>query len=390
MKICLTMIVRNESHVIRRCIQSVLPLVDCICICDNGDNEDTALAFFDTLKEFGRFPIGPHIAPEDMLAQDIRVLYKHVPWVNFGFNRTQAFREAEAGLGLTSEDFHLVLDADDVLEYNSDPHFPDQRHFYYWTNLSTGLPLQGQTRMPIHLQRHLAYTLMVRHREYHHRRPHLFAADGGWEYRGRVHEAAHRIDGSNCVPAPLSHPVYHVVGGGARSLVEAKQKFLADATSCREDLRDDPENSRAAFYLAQSLRDGGEIRESIKAYLHRAKMGGWQQEVYISLLQAGRLYTLSDGYALNSEQNLLKAHLVDPARAEAAYELALLNIKALDVLKGTISEGSVALAAYSWAMIAANCPAPAAGALFPEPAIWEASRRLAEELRERIGLLCRE
>ena len=40
-KICLTMIVRNESHIIERCLNSVKGIVDCVAICDTGSTDNT-------------------------------------------------------------------------------------------------------------------------------------------------------------------------------------------------------------------------------------------------------------------------------------------------------------------------------------------------------------
>jgi cellulose synthase/poly-beta-1,6-N-acetylglucosamine synthase-like glycosyltransferase len=40
-KICLNMIVKNESKVILRLLYSVLPLIDGYCICDTGSTDNT-------------------------------------------------------------------------------------------------------------------------------------------------------------------------------------------------------------------------------------------------------------------------------------------------------------------------------------------------------------
>ena len=39
--ICLNMIVRNESTIIRRLFDSVLPIIDTYCICDTGSTDNT-------------------------------------------------------------------------------------------------------------------------------------------------------------------------------------------------------------------------------------------------------------------------------------------------------------------------------------------------------------
>ena len=40
-KIALNMIVKNESKIIIRLLESVLPIVDSYCICDTGSTDDT-------------------------------------------------------------------------------------------------------------------------------------------------------------------------------------------------------------------------------------------------------------------------------------------------------------------------------------------------------------
>ena len=40
-KICLNMIVKNESTIIIRLLESVTPLIDSYCICDTGSTDNT-------------------------------------------------------------------------------------------------------------------------------------------------------------------------------------------------------------------------------------------------------------------------------------------------------------------------------------------------------------
>jgi len=39
--ICLNMIVKNESKIITRMLESVSSIIDCYCICDTGSTDDT-------------------------------------------------------------------------------------------------------------------------------------------------------------------------------------------------------------------------------------------------------------------------------------------------------------------------------------------------------------
>ena len=40
-KLCLNMIVKNESKIITRLLESVLSIIDCYCICDTGSTDNT-------------------------------------------------------------------------------------------------------------------------------------------------------------------------------------------------------------------------------------------------------------------------------------------------------------------------------------------------------------
>ena len=49
--ICLNMIVKNESKIIKRLFESVLPIIDTYCICDTGSTDNTVeliQEFFDS------------------------------------------------------------------------------------------------------------------------------------------------------------------------------------------------------------------------------------------------------------------------------------------------------------------------------------------------------
>src|SRR5690242_19150411 len=75
-KICLNMIVKNESAVIRRCIDSVRPLIDYWVIVDTGSTDGTQKIIKNHLKDI----------PGE--------LYQR-PWKNFEHNRNEALTLAK-------------------------------------------------------------------------------------------------------------------------------------------------------------------------------------------------------------------------------------------------------------------------------------------------------
>src|SRR5207244_3721777 len=89
--ICLVMIVRNEAGVIRRCLESVKPVINHWVICDTGSTDNTP----DIIRE--------------TLAGIPGTLHRE-RWIDFGNNRTQALKLAKG-----KADYHLLLDADMTL-----------------------------------------------------------------------------------------------------------------------------------------------------------------------------------------------------------------------------------------------------------------------------------
>ena len=92
--ICLNMIVKNESKVILRLLQSVLSIIDAYCICDTGSTDDTVKIIEDFFQE-----------------KNIPGKIIHEPFINFSHNRNVALK-ACSGIS----DYVLLLDADMVLD----------------------------------------------------------------------------------------------------------------------------------------------------------------------------------------------------------------------------------------------------------------------------------
>jgi tetratricopeptide (TPR) repeat protein len=157
---------------------------------------------------------------------------------------------------------------------------------------------------------------MLRHSgEIEYRIMRLVRGDIHWRYEGVTHEyltcdQPHRI-------ADLDEWVItHFADGGSRA-----DKFTRDARLLRADLARNPDNTRTVFYLAQTMRDMGEHAEAIKLYQKRARMGGWDEEIYYSLLQVGVLKADQGNWA-DAQDALVQAWESRPSRLEACYELA--------------------------------------------------------------------
>jgi tetratricopeptide (TPR) repeat protein len=269
------MIVKNESAVIERCLRSVRPYIHAWAIADTGSSDGTQ----DLIRK------AMDGLPGELIER---------PWVDFATNRNQALELARG-----RADYALIIDADDVLE--SDPGF-------VWPQLDAA-----------------AYMLEIRDTgNTHYQRVALPRLDAGWTWHGVLHEALHS-------PQPVSTPVLpglrilRIFNDGARSRQTPKEKFLHDAQVLRRALINDPDNARYAFYLAQSLRDAGQVQEAIAAYDQRIAMGGWVEEVYFSKFQIAALKERLGASAAEVGHAYLDAYDYRPTRAEALCEFARYN-----------------------------------------------------------------
>lgn len=260
--ICLCMIVKNEAGVIERCLESVKDLVDHWVISDIGSTDGTQDLIHGALKGI----------PGELHAD---------PWVNFGRNRTLNISHARG-----KADYLLLIDADMVVRQEQ------------------ALP---SLTADSYLLRHAGDT------EYRIKR--LVRGDVCWRYEGATHE--YLTTGERDVAENLDALVIEqFADGGSRA-----DKFLRDARLLREELQIDPANTRAVFYLAQTMRDLGEVDEAVELYERRARIGGWVEEIYYSLLQVGVLKAESGDWPAAMDA-LTRAWDVRPERMEACYELS--------------------------------------------------------------------
>ncbi|MEU7554792.1 glycosyltransferase [Streptomyces sp. NPDC044571] len=267
--ICLCMIVKNESAVIERCLDSVRDLIDTWVISDTGSTDGTQQLIRNSLEGI----------PGELHEE---------PWVNFGHNRS-----LNVGHARGKADYLLLLDADLVLRRNG--------------------PLPPLT----------AQSYMLRHEgmtEYRIKR--LVRGDLPWRYEGVTHEylTCDRPDEYDTRPGIQENLDALVIedhaDGGSRH-----DKFERDARLLGAEFQRDPSNTRTVFYLAQTMRDMGDAPAAIRLYERRAAMGGWEEEVYFALLQVGILSAESGDWP-SAMDAFTRAWEARPTRLEACYELA--------------------------------------------------------------------
>jgi glycosyltransferase involved in cell wall biosynthesis len=266
--ICLNMIVKNESHVIRRCLDSVLPLMTTWCLLDTGSTDGTQALIREHLKAI----------PGELHQSD---------WKGFARSRTEAIRLARG-----RADYLLFIDADDEMVLPEGFQLPD-------------LSLD-------------AYDLFHRQGETRFLRRDLVATRLEWKYQGILHEYI-ECEGP-FQAAVLEGPWILERREGARSL--DPRKYEKDAELLEQALRDEPGNARYQFYLGQSYRDAGLLDKAVEAYSRRAAMGGWDEEVYVSRLRIAQLLETLQRPEAEVVHAYLEAFQARPQRAESLCNLA--------------------------------------------------------------------
>jgi len=251
------MIVRDEAQVIGRCLDSVRGFADSYVIVDTGSADNTR-----ELVQLHELPGQLH----------------HRPWVNFGHNRTELMALARG-----KADWLLLLDADMTLEH--------ERYRLFLDDVDDDIDA-FMIRFPGDPE----YWLKC-----------LIRGDKQWRSVGAAHEYLAGENGRHGRLHGLT--IRHHGDGGHRA-----EKFERDLQLLRAELDEDAGNARAQFYYANTLRDLGRGEEAIDAYLRRAKMGGWDEERFCALLEAGRLSGDPD--------ILFEAWSARPHRAEPLYELS--------------------------------------------------------------------
>lgn len=272
-KVCLNMIVKNESRVIRRLLDSVIPIIDTYCICDTGSTDNT-IELIETF--FNERNISGRIIQE--------------PFRDFGYNRTFALKECEK---MTDVDYILLLDADMIL---------------------TGTALSR----PEALKRSLTddvYLLFQGSERFFYKNARI-VRNKGYSYWGVTHEYLQTPNGSaykNVEKADLF--IEDIGDGGAKS-----DKWERDIRLLRKGLDDDPNNARYSFYLANTYRDSGKNELAIEYYKKRIDLGAWHEEVWYSYYSAAKCYLNLNDFP-NALYYFLEGYQFYPKRIENLYRI---------------------------------------------------------------------
>jgi hypothetical protein len=264
-KLCLNMIVKNESRIIERLLESVLSIIDTYCICDTGSTDDTIQKIRDFMLKAGK----PGIVFSE-------------PFKNFGHNRTVALdRAADWG------EYALLLDAD--MKLVIEPGFSKD-----------SLVENG-------------YSIMQRAGNLEYMNIRLAKTGIGVKCVSPTHEY---YDFPNGGTGKLTTLWINDIGdGGAKA-----DKFARDIRLLEEGIREEPKNGRYHFYLANSYKNSNKYLEAIAYYKKRVEIGGWIEEIFYSCYEIGNCYKELKDMA-NAVFWWFEAYDRHPKRSESLYEI---------------------------------------------------------------------
>lgn len=275
--ICLTMIVKNEAHIIEDTLKHLLKYITFSywVICDTGSTDDTKKIiqhFFDS-----------HSIPGELVDS---------PWRDFAYNRTVAFEHA-----FGKADYAFVWDADD--EISGDFIMPKVLTAD-WYKFTFG---NGNT--------------------FRYSRCQLFKNTKKWKYVGVLHEYPACCENADQAVDILGN--YHFISGRRGDRSKDPNKYLKDALILEKAFNEAFESKdgiycRYAFYCAQSYNSANMLEKAIEYYKKVLTLDNWSQEKYVSCIEIFDLYERL-GTPLLGIPYLIDSYNYDSTRIECYYRL---------------------------------------------------------------------
>lgn len=278
-RICLTMIVKNESKIIERLIKSLVGVIDMICITDTGSTDRTP----DVILKLGEKLKIPTTVHKDTFR-------------DFGSNRTKSLINAKKSY--PNADYYLLSDADFIWEVNGfDKNKLTCLHGY--VKQDHGSLVYYNTR--------------------------LLSSKIDWVCEGVTHEYWTNVDKRlKFEPEKIQGLTIKDLGDGGSKT----DKFIRDEKLLRMGLEDPKTNKglreRYTFYLSNTLRDLGKYEEAIERYKDVFDNNYWVEEKYEALYNIGLCYERMNDKD-NAHLYYMKSYEFRPTRAEGLYRSTVLH-----------------------------------------------------------------
>ena len=266
--LCLNMIVKNESKIITRMFDTVLPIIDSYVICDTGSTDNTIEIITEYFKN--------HNIPGKVVVE---------PFKDFCYNRNFALNSC---VGIS--DYILLMDADMKLVIGN----------FDKTKLGN----------------YDCYHILQGNDDFYYKNLRIVKNTGGASYVGVTHEYINIPGGFRTGEFKKNELFINDIGdGGCKS-----DKFERDVRLLTAGIEKEPNNVRYHFYLANTLFDLGRYDEAISYYKKRIELGGWKEEVWFSYFKIGMAYKNKSDFG-NALKYWCEGYDYYPERLEGIYEI---------------------------------------------------------------------
>ena len=285
-RICLNMIVKNESKVILECLESVVGFIDYYVINDTGSTDGTQKIikdFFDSKKIKGEI-----IEHEFRTCKCHGKQYKKYKWFHFGWNRDYALKKC-----FGKSQYIFFIDADDIVT--------------------------GEMRFPKDLDAD-QYYLCIQGGNQIYYRPQLIRNDPAiewfWEYG--LHEI---LSGKNIIISYKLLGDYAIHSRRLGNRNEDPLKYHKDIECLTELVAEFPTNWRYLRYLAQSYFDIGDWNNAIIYYKNVLEHETIQDVLYTSRYNIAMAHVNKKAELIDIVRTFEECAEKHPDRAEPLYYL---------------------------------------------------------------------
>ena len=269
----LSMIVKDESHVITRVLNSIYRHIDYWAIVDTGSTDGTQ----DIIRNF--------FAEKNIPGELIET-----PWVDFSTCRNISLEAIEK-----VTDYGIWIDADEEFI----PHDRFNMKIALATNLDT-------------------VSIPTKYGGVDYTRKSIWKCGRNFFWAGPIHEL---LSSTEEKTGGILQGAHVLVRAEGNSWKDIKKKYTEHAIILEKYTETNPD-TRWVFYIAQSWRDASEHEKSFEWYKKRSEMAdGFSEEIFFSLFMMARLAEI-----MNWEKSKViglynDAHKADPLRGEPIKSL---------------------------------------------------------------------
>ena len=279
-RLAISQIVKDESHVITRMLNSIKSIIDCAVFVDTGSTDGTQ----EVIKKWGE-------------ENNIPVFVYERPFDNFENSRNYAMQMVK-----DKSEYAFWLDADETIEIDPkvfDKHKLDKDLYMFNTYINS-----------------MKYT-----------RNECWNTSKNFRWYGPVHEFI-VCDEQNISSGLMEGIIVRVQMDGGSWKGNIPDKYKKHSMILEDYIDNKDRNARWVFYTAQSYHDSASIpdnraeneerlRRAMKYYKERvARMDGYEEERFYSQFRVGTIMKVMEEPWYKVHQELLKAYSMDPLRAE--------------------------------------------------------------------------